>query len=87
MGKDISLQLNGYRLTTVEITYHLPDHPSLLQTLTLQQLDVAPRYPVLRRFLDFWVREVDGKLHSVKVGNISVIKAPHYQSASLFTLQ
>ena len=24
---DLSLQLRGYRLTTAEILYHLPDHP------------------------------------------------------------
>ncbi|MGH7224968.1 MAG: usg protein, partial [Gemmataceae bacterium] len=26
----IRLQLEGYRLTTAEILYHLPDHPHLL---------------------------------------------------------
>ena len=25
-------QLNHYRLTTAEILYHMPDHPTLLQT-------------------------------------------------------
>ena len=26
----LELQLNGYRLTTAEITYHLPDHPGII---------------------------------------------------------
>ena len=60
-------QLNGYRLTTAEILYHLPDHPALLQSFVWQHLDVAPEYPVLRRFLDFWTCNIEGKLHSVNV--------------------
>ncbi len=59
-------QLNGYRLTTAEILYHLPDHPGLLQTYIWQDLDLAPRFPVLHKFLDFWSRQLDGKLHSVR---------------------
>ncbi len=58
----------GYRLTTAEITYHLPDHPSLLQTYIWQEFDIAPQYPRLQDFLQFWLKEIEGKLHSVKVG-------------------
>ena len=62
-------QLNGYRLTTAEILYHMPDHPGVLQTFVWQELDLAPRFPALRKFLNFWEREIDGKLHSVRVGH------------------
>jgi len=41
-----------------------------------QDLDLAPRYPVLRRFLDFWVREIDGRLHSVRVASASLLNGP-----------
>ncbi len=61
----ISLKLAGYRLTTAEILYHLPDHPHLLQSYMWQEFDLAPDFPVLRKFLDFWTRSLDGKLHSV----------------------
>jgi len=60
-------RLRGYRLTTAEILYHMPDHPDLLQTFIWQELDIAPRFPVLNRFLGFWERQIDGKLHSVRV--------------------
>lgn len=60
-------QLLGFRLATAEILYHLPDHPDFLQTFIWQELDIAPRFPVLHRFLDFWHRNLDGKLHSVRV--------------------
>ncbi|HTR15533.1 MAG TPA: usg protein [Acetobacteraceae bacterium] len=66
-------QLESYRLTTAEILYHLPDHPGLLQTYIWQDLDLAPRYPVLHRFLDFWAREIEGKLHSVRIASARLI--------------
>ena len=60
--------LRDYRLTTAEIIYHLPDHPDLLQSFIWQRLDVAPDFPELRRFLEYWSRNIEGKLHSVRVG-------------------
>ncbi|WP_428483878.1 usg protein [Rhodopila sp.] len=62
-------QLNDYRLTTAEILYHLPDHPTLLQSYIWQDLDIAPQYPVLNKFLAFWRREIEGNLHSVRVAS------------------
>ncbi len=47
-----------YRLTTAEITYHLPDHPHILQSFVWQNLDLAPTFPALRRFLAFWRRNL-----------------------------
>ncbi len=64
---DFLKQLQSYRLTTAEILYHMPDHPDLLQTFIWQELDVAPRFPVLCRFLDFWSKKLDGKLHDLTV--------------------
>ncbi len=71
---DLVRQLNDYRLTTAEILYHLPAHPALLQSYIWQEYDLAPRYPELRKFLDFWERNLDGALHSVTVANIPIIK-------------
>ena len=61
------LQLRGYRLTTAEIIYRLPDHPALLQTFIWQKFDLAPEFPELQKFLDFWRQNIEGKLHSVNV--------------------
>lgn len=66
-------QLNNYRLTTAHILYHLPDHPKLLQSYVWQEYDIAPRFPELKKFLDFWSREIDGKLHSVYVASKEII--------------
>ena len=67
------LQLKGYRLTTAEIIYHLPDHPSLLQSFIWQKFDLAPDYPELQRFLEFWSNSIEGKLHSVHIKQSSRI--------------
>ena len=81
------VRIPDWRLTTAEILYHMPDHPGLLQTFIWQHLDIAPHYPVLRRFLDFWVKNIDGKLHSVTVGRTEIIAPPRYtRVAGLFHL-
>ena len=69
----LSLQLKDYRLVTAEILCHLPDHPGLLQSYLWQDYDLAPRLPVLHKFLDFWSHNLDGKLHSVKVARADLI--------------
>ena len=70
---NLHLQLQDYRLTTAEILYRLPDHPSLLQSFVWQNMDIAPEFPVLQRFLEFWVGNIEGKLHSVKVASTALV--------------
>jgi len=67
-------QIAGYGLTTAEILYHLPDHPKFLQTFIWQDYDIAPDFPTLIRFLNFWREKLDGPLHSVRVGHSKLIK-------------
>lgn len=76
---ELELQLKDYRLTTAEILYHMPDHPSLLQTYLWQEYDIAPEFPTLKKFLQFWERELDGKIHSVTVASNKLITPSHYQ--------
>ena len=79
--RDLAKQLADYRLTTAEILYHLPDHPDLLQSFIWQELDTAPRFPVLTRFLDFWSRNLEGKLHSVRVAHAGLIQPARFRYA------
>ncbi len=74
VSADFLRQLAGYGLTTAEILYYLPDHPSLLQSYIWQEYDVAPAFPVLSKFLRFWRDRLDGALHSVKVGHSGLIR-------------
>ena len=64
---DFRRQLEGFGLTTANILYRMPDHPDILQNFIWQQHDLHPHFPELKKFLDFWTRELDGLLHSVTV--------------------
>ncbi len=37
-------QIEGYGLTTAEILYRIPDHPSLLQSYLWQDYDLFPDF-------------------------------------------
>ena len=63
-----------WRLTTAEILYRLPDHPNVLQSFVWQKLDRAPAFPQLTKFLDFWQREIEGPLHSVRVASAALTR-------------
>lgn len=69
----LEAKLRGYRLTTAEILYRLPDHPAMLQAFIWQDLDIAPRFPVLNKFLRFWETSLEGKLFQVRVAARGVI--------------
>ena len=57
--RDFEGQLRGLRLTTAEIMYHLPDFRDILQTYIWQDYDLAPRFPKLVKFLDFWSHNLE----------------------------
>jgi uncharacterized protein Usg len=66
---ELTLRLNGWRLATAEVLYYMPDHPSLLQSFVWQTLDLAPDYPRIHRFLNYWRREIDAVIHSVRLAS------------------
>jgi uncharacterized protein Usg len=70
---DFTAQLKGGRLTTAEVLYYMPDHPKLLQTFMWQTLDIAPEYPRVHSFLDFWRREIQAVIHSVRLSTVGVL--------------
>ena len=74
MSSDFPRQLEGYGLTTAHILYRMPDHPALLQTYLWQDYDLCPKFPVLNRFLAFWLEKLEGPLHSVTVAHARLIK-------------
>lgn len=71
---DMGRRLAGYGLTTANILYRMPDHPSLLQSYVWQEFDLHPDFPELRKFLTFWSRSLAGALHSVTVAHQGLIK-------------
>ena len=63
---DTELMLKGYGLTTAEFYYRMPDYQNVLNSFVWQLHDLAPDYPKLFEFIEFWQREIEGPLHSVR---------------------
>ena len=81
-ASDFELQLAGYGLTTAHILYRLPDFESLLQTFVWQKYDLAPDFPEMHRFLDFWKENLDGPLHSVRYAHKRLIGPNEWRKVS-----
>lgn len=73
------LQLAGYGLTTAHILYRMPDHLDLLQSYVWQDYDLAPDFPRMAKFLDFWQANLDGPLHSVRYSHRKLIHPGEYR--------
>jgi uncharacterized protein Usg len=71
VSDDFRKQVSGYGLTTAHILYRRPDHRWLLQSYVWQNYDL---FPELQRFLTFWMEELEGPLHSVRVAHCKLIK-------------
>ena len=85
MGKEtgeFEQRLRGATLLTAEVLYFMPDHPKLLQTFMWQTLDVAPKYPRLAQFLDYWRREIEAVIHSVRVAHGEPLAIPDWRNAN-----
>lgn len=66
--------VEGYGLTTAQIIYRVPDNLKLLQEFIWQEFDLFPEFPVLKKFLSFWEREIEGPLHKVTVAHARLIR-------------
>ena len=76
---DLNIQMKDYRLTTAQIFYHMPDYEQILQEFIWQEYDLAPQFPELSKFLTFWEKKIDGKLHSVYVAKRKIITTSDYR--------
>ncbi|HEX5935515.1 MAG TPA: aspartate-semialdehyde dehydrogenase [Pseudorhizobium sp.] len=80
MNTEMEMMLKGYGLTTAQIFYRLPDHPTLLQSYVWQEYDLAPEFPEMRGFLAFWQEKLEGPLHSVHYVHRKMISASEWRS-------
>lgn len=71
---DFELRLKGYSLLTAEILYWMPDHHDLLQSFVWQTMDLAPDFPRLHKFLDYWREHIEATLHSVQISHSSLVR-------------
>lgn len=83
MSTDFEKKLEGYGLTMARIYYRLPDFPQILQTFIWQEYDLAPDFPVLRGFLGFWTKKLEGPLHSVEFTHQKLLKPQEWRMADI----
>lgn len=62
---ETELMLRGYGLTTAEFYYRMPDYRNVLNSYIWQGYDLAPDYPKMFGFIEFWQSQIEGPLHSV----------------------
>jgi uncharacterized protein Usg len=80
-GIEHVVRIPEWHLTTAEILYRLPDHPAVLQSFIWQKVDRAPTFPELHGFLEFWRKDIEGKLHSVRVGSAALWRPAEFTFA------
>ncbi|MHA1153684.1 MAG: hypothetical protein ACTSQ7_13650 [Alphaproteobacteria bacterium] len=83
--EDIPGDSQDYRLTTAEILYQIPEYPDLLQSYLWQSLDRVPDFPKLNDFLSAWEKDIEGKLHSVRIGYVGIIQPEEWRYADSMT--
>lgn len=77
---ETELMLKGYGLTTAEFFYHMPDYMHVLNTFIWQDYDLAPDHPRLFEFVDYWKREIEGRLHSVRFTHRKLLSSGEWQN-------
>lgn len=86
MSLIITPQSKGiYRLTLAEIIYYLPDYNDILQTYLWQDYDYIPALPNLCRFIDFWERDLEGKIHSINISTQDELASTEFKFYVSFT--
>lgn len=83
-SSDFEARLNGAGLLTTEILYYMPDYPKLLQSFTWQTVDKAPEFARLSEFLDFWRREIEAVIHSIRIAHADYVGPSGWQNAKAF---
>lgn len=79
---EMELMLKGYGLTTAEFLYRMPDHQLILQKFIWQEFDLAPDFPRLYKFIDFWKTKLDGPLHSISFTHRKLIAPNEWRNVA-----
>ncbi|MEJ8475506.1 usg protein [Roseibium algae] len=81
VGSDFQKRIMGYGLMTAEIVYRMPDHPRFLQSYLWQTEDLAPHFPELNKFLEFWEKEIEARIHSVRIAHQDLLEPVDFRYA------
>ncbi len=79
---ETELMLKGYGLTTAELFYRMPDYLNVLNSFIWQDYDLAPEHPKLFKFIEFWRKEIEGPLHSVRFSHRRMISSGSWRNVT-----
>ncbi len=70
--------LNFPHLVTMEVIYHMPDHPDILQSFLWQNEDIVPDYPKAKTFVEHWIENIEAKINRILLGHKQDTLPPEY---------
>lgn len=60
--------------TLIQIYYYIPDYPSVINEFNWQTIDLYPRFPRMKKFLDHWHTHIEAKINTINL----VYNDPYY---------
>ena len=61
-------------IVTVDILYWMPDYTNVLQEFVWQTSDIAPEYPRVHRFLNYWQENIEAVISEVRIADAETIE-------------
>lgn len=61
----------GYAMTTAQILYRVPDFRNRVQEFLWRDFDLSPEFPELKKFLNHWKSQLDGRVLSVTITQLT----------------
>ena len=61
------IRIKKWTVATVQVIYFIPDHLHILNEYIWQTEDELPEYPRIKRFLDYWDKNIDGPIKEVYI--------------------
>ena len=61
------IKIRKWTIATVQVIYFIPDHLHILNEFMWQTEDELPEYPRIKRFLDYWDKNIDGPIKEVYI--------------------
>ena len=65
MHEQTRLYLKGYRDTTIQVVFFLPDYTNILQEFVWQYLDLKPEFPRTHKFLNYWHDNIEAVINNI----------------------
>lgn len=73
---------HGFRYTSIKVIYKMPDYQNILQEFWWQTMDVPPKYPRMKQFVDYWNDYVEAVIHSLEIGHVNRFGSTSYTNAT-----